>query len=364
MNRNQKIVCTSYIGIAVNVLLAAFKATIGFLSNSIAIILDGVNNISDALSSVITIIGAKLSQKEPDKTHPFGYGRVEYLSTTLIGVIVLYAGITSFTEAIKKIINPETPNYSLTSILIVAVAVVVKIALGTYYKKIGKEVASDSLIDSGQDALMDSIISASTVVAAILFYFTKVSVEAYLALIISIFIIKSGIEMLKNTISKILGERVDNDLAVKIKQSINEEDGVYGAYDLTLNDYGPERMIGSVHVEVPDDFSAIDIDSLTRRIQHKILEKFGVAISAVGIYTHNKENSEAEIAIRKIVFEYPHIIQMHGFYLNKELKTITFDLVVDFKIDWETTKKQIHERIQEIYPDYTIEIVKDIDVSD
>lgn len=364
MDRNTRIIRTSYIGILTNVLLAGFKATIGLLSNSIAIVLDAVNNISDALSSVITIIGAKLSTKEPDKAHPYGYGRIEYISSLLIGVLVLYAGVTSFVESIKKVTTPEVPEYRIISIVIVTAAVIAKVLLGTYYKKVGKEVNSDALIDSGQDALMDSILSASTVVAAIIFITTKVSLEAYLGVVISIFIIKAGIEMLKNTLSKILGERVDNELAVKIKQAITEEEDVFGAYDLTLTDYGPNRMIGSVHVEVPDYFTATDIDSLTRRIQHKVLEEFGVAISAVGIYTHNPAHTEDEVAVRKIVFQHPKIIQLHGFYLDKENKTMNFDLVVDFEIDWEPTKEAIKKEIKEKYPEYEVHIVKDIDVSD
>lgn len=367
MNRNTRIIRTSYIGILTNVLLAGFKATIGLLSNSIAIVLDAVNNISDALSSVITIIGAKLSTKEPDKAHPYGYGRIEYISSLLIGVLVLYAGVTSFVESIKKVMNPEVPEYRIISIVIVTTAVIAKVLLGTYYKKVGKEVNSDALIDSGQDALMDSILSASTVVAAIIFITTKVSLEAYLGVIISLFIVKAGIEMLKNTLSKILGERVDNELAVKIKQAITEEEDVFGAYDLTLTDYGPNRMIGSVHVEVPDYYNAKDIDVLTRRIQRDILKKFGVGITAVGVYSHTTKDDyimEAEHNVRKIVFQHPKIIQLHGFYLDKENKTMNFDLVVDFEIDWEPTKEAIKKEIKEKYPEYEVHIVKDIDVSD
>ena len=177
-SRSKKIVQTSIIGILANVLLAGFKAVMGILSNSIAITLDAVNNISDAASSVITIIGAKLAGKSPDKKHPFGYGRIEYLSAMIIAVIVLYAGITSFTESIKKIIAPETPDYSLVILIIVAVGVLVKIVLGRYVKSVGVKINSESLINSGEDATLDSIISASTLVAAISYIFWGVSLFA------------------------------------------------------------------------------------------------------------------------------------------------------------------------------------------
>ena len=186
LSRDKQIIRTSIIGIAANVMLAGFKAVMGLLSNSIAITLDAVNNISDAASSIITIIGTKLAGKAPDRKHPFGYGRIEYLSAMIISVIVLYAGITSFTESVSKIIEPETPDYSLPILIIIAVAVVVKIVLGRYVKSVGVKTNSGSLINSGEDAVMDSIISASTLAAAIIYMIWGIGLEAWLGAIISI----------------------------------------------------------------------------------------------------------------------------------------------------------------------------------
>ena len=168
-SREKTIIRTSVIGIVTNVLLAGFKATVGIISHSIAIVLDAVNNISDAGSSLITIVGTKLAGKEPDKQHPFGYGRIEYLSAMVIAVLILYAGITSFVESAKQIAASETPDYSPVSLIVVAVAVAVKIILGRYVKSVGLKVNSDSLVNSGEDATLDSIISASTLVAAGIF---------------------------------------------------------------------------------------------------------------------------------------------------------------------------------------------------
>ena len=218
--REKTIVKTSVIGIVANVFLAGFKAVIGLMTNSIAIVLDAVNNISDAGSSLITIVGTKLAGREPDKKHPFGYGRIEYLSAMIISVIVLYAGITSFVESVKQIIHPETPDYNAVSLIIVAVAVVVKILLGRYVKGVGVKVNSDSLINSGEDATLDSVISASTLLAAGIFLIFHVSLEAWLGAVISLVIIKSGVEMLKDTISQILGERNDKELARAIRDTV------------------------------------------------------------------------------------------------------------------------------------------------
>ena len=289
-SREKTIIRTSVIGIIANVFLAAFKAVIGLMSNSIAILLDAVNNISDAGSSLITIVGTKLAGRDPDKKHPFGYGRIEYLSAMIISVIVLYAGITSFVESVKQIIHPETPDYNAVSLVIVAVAVAVKIVLGRYVKGVGVKVNSDSLINSGEDATLDSIISASTLVAAGIFLIFHVSLEAWLGAIISVVIIKSGIEMLRDTISQILGERNDAELARAIKQTVTGFPDVQGAYDLVLNNYGPDTWNGSIHIEVPDTYSADRLDQLIREITMKVLREHRVILTAIGVYSTNTKD--------------------------------------------------------------------------
>ena len=367
-NRSKIIVRTSVTGIVANVFLAAFKAVVGIMTHSIAIVLDAVNNISDAGSSLITIIGTKLAGREPDKKHPFGYGRIEYLSAMVISVIVLYAGVTSFVESVKKIITPETPDYSAASLVIVGVAVVVKIVLGRYVKSVGEKGNADSLINSGEDATLDSVISASTLVAAIVFMLWGLSLEAWLGAVISLVIIKSGLEMLKDTISQILGERSDPELAKSIKQTVTEFEGVQGAYDLVLNNYGPDAWNGSIHIEVPDTFSADRIDRLIREIQIAVHSKHRVLLTAVGVYSVNTKDEEAkavEQKVREIVFAHEHVLQMHGFYLTKETNTIRFDVVVSFDAaDRRETYKQIVADVSREYPGYELQIALDTDFSE
>ena len=232
-SRNRIIIRTSVIGILANVFLAAFKAVVGLTSNSIAIVMDAVNNISDAASSVITIVGAKLAGKEPDRKHPYGYGRIEYLSAMVISLLVLYAGLTAFVESVRKIIQPDTPDYSAAALVIVAVAVVVKIVLGRYVKRTGEKVRSDSLINSGEDARLDSVISASTLVAAAVYLLFRVSLEAWLGAVIALVIIRSGIGMLRDALSRILGQRADAQLAGDIKSTIGQFPEIGGVYDLS-----------------------------------------------------------------------------------------------------------------------------------
>ena len=181
-SRDKVIIRTSVIGILTNVLLAAFKAAVGFLSNSIAVILDAVNNLSDALSSVITIVGTKLAGKLPDKKHPLGYGRIEYLSAMIVSGLVLYAGITSAVESVKKIIHPENPDYSPVSLIIIAVAVAAKVFLGRYVKAQGRKVNSGSLVASGSDALNDAILSSSVLASALIFMLSGISLEAWVGI--------------------------------------------------------------------------------------------------------------------------------------------------------------------------------------
>lgn len=367
-SRKQVIVRTSIIGIVANVFLAAFKAAIGFMSNSIAIMLDAVNNISDAASSLITIVGTKLAAKEPNKEHPFGYGRIEYMTAISISILVFYAGITSLTESVKQIINPETPDYSTVSLVIVAVAVIVKIVLGQYVKRVGEQVNSDALVNSGEDARLDSVISASTLVAAGIFLMFGVAVEAWLGAIISLVIIKAGVDMLRETVSKILGERNDLELTKSIKETVKSFPGVRGAYDLILNNYGPDAWHGSVHIEVPDTYGASQIDKLSREIIVEVKHKHNVLLTAIGVYSYNTQDEEIlkiENKLRDIVFANQFVRQIHGFYVVPKNKTMRFDLVISFEAeDRNAVFREVVDLVQKEFSDYELQAVIDTDFAE
>ena len=366
-NREQIIIRTSIIGIAANVLLAAFKAAVGLLSNSIAVILDAVNNLSDALSSIITIIGTKLASRQADKKHPLGHGRIEYLSSMIVAAIVLYAGITSFVESVKKIIHPEEADYSVVSLIIIAVAVVVKLLLGQYVKRQGKKANSGALEASGSDAAFDAILSFSVLVSAVIFMLTGLSLEAYVGLVISAVIIKSGIEMLSETLGDILGKRADAETVREIKKILTEEDEVRGAYDLILYNYGPEKNYGSVHLELPDTMTVKEVDTLTRKVQAKVFRETGVILTGVGVYSYNTGNDEAARIrnhVQEIVMNHDWALQIHGFYVEPETKDMRFDVVLSFDIDAHEGLKTLCEEVQAAYPDYHLFISPDVDVSE
>ena len=365
-DRDKVIVRTSVIGILANILLASFKAVIALAANSIAVLLDAVNNLSDALSSIITIVGTKLASKLPDKKHPLGYGRIEYLSAMIVSGIVLYAGITSCVESIKKIIHPEEADYSTVSLIIIAVAVAVKIVLGQYVKGQGKKVNSGSLIASGADALFDAILSASVLASAIIFITTGLSLEAYVGVVISGFIVKAGVEMMIDTLNEILGVRADKDLTNKIKKILSSDEHVRGAYDLVMYNYGPDRNYASVHIELPDDMSVREVDKLTRKLEADVYRETGVVVAAVGLYSYNTKNDEAleiQNAVRKIVLAHDWAIQMHGFYVDLETKEMTFDVVISFEVRAKEALTILYEELHAAYPEYNIVVAPDIDVS-
>lgn len=287
--RKKSIVKVSIVSIITNTLLAVMKALVGIASNSIAVILDAVNSLSDALSSVVTIIGIKLATKKPDKKHPLGYGRMEYISSMVVAALVLYAGITSAVESVKKIINPVSTNYTTLALITIAVAIVFKLSLGIYVRHQGKELNSTALIASGVDSLYDSILSLSVLASAIIDTIWGISLEAYVGALISIFIIKSGIKMMSATISDIIGERADPKIINKIYELIKDEEEVREVYDLFLFNYGPDTDYASVHLELPDTMTVEEVDVLTEKLQYKVYKETGVILTGVGVYAYNTD---------------------------------------------------------------------------
>ena len=331
MDRSKQIIRTSWIGIGANVLLAGFKAAVGVLASSVAIVMDAVNNLSDALSSVITIVGTKLSQRPADRKHPFGFGRIEYFSAIIIAVIVLSAGITSLIESVKKIIEPTKPSYTTVTLIVIIVAIAVKIVLGLYVKRKGEQLKSDALTASGADALFDAIITLATLVSAGVMLLWNVSLDGILGALISVVIIKAGIEMLAGPVNDLLGTSIPAELASQIKKEVSEFEGVHGVYDLILHNYGPDVKIGSLHISVYDTMNALDIHGLTRRISTIMFERHGI-IMTVGVYaaaTGDNKRTELQNKVIQTLAANKEIVQVHGFYYSEKDNMLTVDVVPD-----------------------------------
>lgn len=364
--RSRTIIRSSCIGIGSNVLLSAFKAAVGAVTGSIAITLDAVNNLSDAMSSLITIIGTKLSEKKPDKEHPMGYGRIEYLSSAIVSAIVLYAGVTSLVESVKKIIHPSPAEYSVVSLVIVAVAILVKIVMGRYMKAQGKKVNSGALEASGADALMDAILSTSVLASALIFIASGLSLEPIVGAVISVFIIRSGIEMVTDTLNDIIGQRADPEMVKDVKRAAASVPEVRGAFDVTLNNYGPNRLYGSLHIELPDTMTVDQADRVTREVERAVLEQTGVVLTGVGLYSYNTRNPEVTAmrdAISARLLEHEWALKMHGFYVDFARKLMRFDVVISFDIDSREALAQLQDDAKELYPEYEFVIAADMDIS-
>lgn len=368
--REKEIIKTSIIGIIGNVILVLFKAFVGILANSISIIMDAINNFTDALSSIITIIGTKLSGKMPNKNHPYGYGRIEYMTSTLIAILILFAGGMAIYESIKSIIdhyqNGTMPSFEIYSIIIIAAAIIVKVSIGLYFRHKGKKIDSEALKASGMDALFDSILSTATLVGVILAKFANLYVEGFLGIIIGLFILKSGFGVLAESLSSMIGNRFDKEYVTEIKKAINSIDGVKGTYDLILNSYGHNKNIGSVHIGVSDKLSAKEIQKIERDITMLMYNKYNT-IMTIGIYAENFSDEFTKDYYSKvldIIKKYDTVLQIHGFYIDKDLMLINYDLVISFDdLNPEETIKKIKEETEALDSNYKIIINYDQDFS-
>lgn len=367
MNRSQKIIRTSIIGIIANVLLAVFKAVVGILASSVAIVMDAVNNLSDALSSVITIIGTKLSERPADREHPFGFGRIEYFSAIIIAVIVLSAGITSLIESVKKIFDPTEPSYTTVTLMVIVVAIIVKLMLGQYVKRQGQQLKSDDLIASGSDALFDAVITLATLVSAGIMLLWQVSLDGILGALISVVIIKAGIEMLASPVNELLGARISQDLLHDIRQEVSAFEGVHGVFDIILHNYGPNVLIGSLHVNVNDTMSAHEIHGLTRSISEQMFARHGI-IMTVGVYavaTGDNRRAALQSQVMQALAKHKEIVQVHGFYYFEKEHRISVDVVPDISVhDEAALSSQLANEIKALVPEEEVTIVIDHNYSE
>lgn len=370
VSREKEIIKTSFIGIIGNFFLVAFKAFVGIIAGSISIIMDAVNNFTDALSSIITIIGTKLSNKKPNKKHPYGYGRIEYITSTLIAMLILFAGCMAVYESIESIIdyfnNGTMPTFEIYSIIIIASAILIKVGIGLAFKGKGKKLESDALKASGMDALFDSILSTGTLVGMFIAKYANLYVEGYLGIVIGLFIIRSGFEVLKESLSSMIGDRFDKDYVNEIKDAIKSIDGVMGCYDLILNSYGHNKNIGSVHIGVSEELKAKEIQAIERDITTLLYMKYNT-IMTVGIYAENYSDEYTKELYSKVlgvIKKYPYVLQTHGFYIDEEKKIVNFDLVISFDDDNPIgTIGKIKEEVGSLISGYNIIINYDQDFS-
>jgi len=362
--RARRIVRTSFVGIAANVLLAAFKAMVGFAAGSVAVVMDAVNNLTDALGSVLTLAGVQLARRPPTARHPFGYGRIEYFSAVSIAALVLGAGAGSLIESARKIVNPVTPDFTFVSLAVVAVAIVSKLVLGRYVSAQGRAWNSDALVASGADASFDAMLSAATLGGALLVKFAGLNLDGWIGAAISLFILKAGAGMLMESVRNIMGRRPDSEVTKKIRATVEAVPGVIGAYDLVLHNYGPDSAIGSINVEIDSSLDAASIHRLTHAVQRAVLDSSHVFLT-VGIYAIDPARRDDIAAIKAAAKAYPGVKTVHGAFFDDDNATITFDVQVDFTVrDRAALRKAILADLAPRFPNRTFTINFDTDYSD
>ncbi len=364
LSRNGMIKAVGVVGILVNAVFAVVKLIIGTLSNSVAIMSDAVNNLSDATSSVITLVGLKLSQKPADRKHPLGYGRIEYLSSLVIAVIILIAGGEFFRTSFERIIHPEAVVFTTWQFAILGLTVIGKLFLSRLNVTVGKRANSLALQASGAEAMTDVLASIITIVTAMISQFTGLIIDGYVGLLLAMFIVYTGIKQLIETISSIIGERADKELVKEIYTNLKSYDQILGAYDFILHSYGPSTTVASINLEFSDTLSVKEAYEVMGKAQKELLKKHQIYF-VFGLYsvnTYDGEVSQMYENISKILASIPTVISLHAFRVDKKDKVIHFDVVHDFTIkDIGKTKKKIQMEIFKVYPEYQVEINIDFD---
>ena len=332
---------TAILGIVVNVLIAGVKIAAGLLASSVAIVSEGVNNAADALTSVLTMVGTRLAGRHPDAKHPFGYGRIEYLTGLVVAVVIIVSGVQMLIESVKLIFRPEELSISYVSLAIVAVSAVVKFFLGLYTIARGRVVQSDALVGVGLECRGDSYISIITIGVAVVFLLTGVSLDAYAGVVMSAIILKAGVEVLLKIVSELIGRPGEKELATKIYQLVRATPGVVGAADMMLHNYGPNAWSGSVNVEIDHAKSVGEVYAMLHELQLGIMHEEHVTM-VFGVYAVDDDHVETR-RIRRTILEYvkahEHVKSFHAVYLEPGTNRLYCDLVVDYALaDWEALR--------------------------
>ena len=359
-SREGIITTTSWLGIISNLLIATIKIIVGSLASSIAIISEGVNNSADVLTSVLTLVGTKLASKKPDEKHPFGYGRIEYLTGLIVSTLILVTGIEIMISSVKLVFNPEELKISYISLAIVAFSAIAKYVLGAHTVKMGKKADSSALIAVGIDAKGDSYASIITIISAVVFLIWKYSIDAYAGIITSALIIKAGYDVLMHTLSELIGRPGEKELADKLYEEIRKTPGILNAVDMMLHNYGPDAYSGSVNIEIEHDKTVGEIYSFIHNLQLRIMHDYKVTM-VFGVYAvDNKTESSKKIRteIASFIKSHEHIKSYHAVYIPENSNKIYCDFIVDYKLqDWESLQKEFKEYMLNFYPDKELQLV-------
>ena len=358
-NRESIISMTSGLGIFVNLAVALMKIVIGVMASSIAIVSEGINNSTDVLTAGITLIGTKLAKKHPDEKHPFGYGRIEYLVSLVVSVLMFITGFEVLVSSVELILNPEPLKISYLVLLIVAGSAIAKFLLGIYTIRMGKKADSSALIGVGLENRNDAFASVITIVSALVFLLFHISLDAYAGILISLLILKVGFELLKDTVGDLLGRVGERDLAQQLYKEIRQTDGILLAADMMLHNYGPDAWSGSVNVELDHEKTVGEAYQILHTLQLRIMHEYHTTM-VFGVYAVDNDHpklGELRSKIGAFVRGQEHVKNYHALFLDEKEHKLYCDFVVDYIIkDWEQLRKDFVRYIGPMYPDYEIEL--------
>lgn len=359
-SREGAVVTVSALNILVNLISAAVKVVIGMAVSSIAIVSEGVNNATDSATSLITIVGTKLSAKHPTEKHPFGFGRIEYLTSLLIAVLILFTGAELMESSIKLIFDPQEMSISYVTMAIIAVSAILKLLLGTFTIKEGKRVDSSSLAALGTECRSDSVVSVITLVTALVFLVFRVNLDAYAGIIMALIVLKAGLEVLRQTLSDLLGQSGEKELAQELYRIIRAEPLVLNAADMMLHNYGPDAYSGSVNVEIDHSKTVGEVYAALHELQLRIMHEKHITM-VFGIYAVDKDHQEIRQLREQVaafVREQEHVTSYHALYIHPNGRDIYVDLVVDYDLaDWDELRREFTDYMAARYPEKHLELV-------
>ncbi|MEG2290473.1 MAG: cation diffusion facilitator family transporter [Clostridium sp.] len=326
------------VGIVINLILFVVKLSAGLLVNSIAVIADAFNNLSDVGASFVTIFGFKLSSKPADKEHPFGHGRIEYISGLIVAFLVLIVGVEFIKSSIDRIKNPLPVEFALIPFLLLLVSILFKVWLSRFYKTVGTKINSSALKASSVDSLSDVVSSSTVVIALFVSKFTDLPIDGYIGVVVSLVILYAGYNLIKDTLDPLLGMVPDEELVSEIHNLLLSYEYIDGTHDLLVHNYGPGRIIASIHAEIPLDISVVAAHEVIDRAEKEISSKLGIylLIHMDPVTTNDEEILNAKKEVEEILKIMPNIESFHDFRVVGEgdYKNLIFDVVVthDFKI--------------------------------
>lgn len=332
--RQQYGTVSGVIGIVVNLILFIIEIILGVLTNSIAIIGDAVHNLADVTSSIVTLVGFKLSNRPADKEHPFGHGRMEYISALVVSFLILVVGLQFVKTSFDRILHPQEVSYNIVTFLIIICAIPLKLWLSYFNKSLGKIINSATLEASGADALNDVAILGGVIISLAAGYVFKVDIDGYVGLVVAVFILLSGLSLVKETLNPLLGQAPDPELVKEIKTSVTKYDHILGIHDLIIHNYGPGRSMASLHAEVPYNISIMKIHEVIDRAEKELSKKLNmfIVIHMDPVYTDSKEVNDARKTVVKVLQQFPIVDSLHDFRIvgEGENKNLIFDIVISF----------------------------------